>query len=183
MDTRGWASKNVSAEEANNYRPDQISQSDRLVAPQVTAQPAMADAGGYSLPGDVYDTTNPVSTSFNQMSKASSDQARQSAIAGMQQYQTSTPAARPPQSFVQEFDDDYKTYDPSPITNDNAQSQVASNDDDLDDEGVQKTETETMTKDQSGAILNLANNSDLNISTIAREAEKALKSDDVIQLH
>ena len=46
-----------------------------------------------------------------------------------------------------------------------------------------KSNTSTMTEEPSAAILNLANNSDLSVSTLAKQAEQSMPSDTTIELH
>lgn len=201
MDSRGWASKNVDAQDMTSYAPSQVQQSDRLVMPQVMAPLA----GTTSIPNsdDILDpVNNAVASHFDALSQATTENARQAAIASMKEAQVNEvpaiPVAQPPQSYVQERTDPYQStpqsnddstdksqtspaYNPYPNIQQSVLQPIGH------DETVTTTDEPTKipatTKDQSTAILNLANNSDLNVSTIAREAEKALRSDDVIQLH
>lgn len=196
MDSRGWTSKNVGVDEMASYAPAQVSQADRLVIPQANTAPSIPDS---YIPNsqDVMDPiNNPVASHFDELTQQTHDNARQAALATMQAARDNTQTSptltpQPPQSYVQEYND--------PTTNDDddespmyhaypdAMRQAVITPDGDKSESVQIKEElpkiPTTTIDQSTAILNLANNSDLNVSTIAREAEKALHSDEVIQLH
>lgn len=219
MDTRGWASKNVEVQDITSYSAPTVAQSDRLIMPQVVAQPTV-DPIDVHESDDIMDTiNNPVASHFDELSQQSVAQAREAAIASMHQAQanepTQQPLSDPVQSYAQQPINNPPAYQPEPPVQQSpaptpipepAQQPAIQpvEDDDTNIQynpypsikqtvlqplgrepelGTPQTQTPPMTTEQSNAILNLANNSDLNVSTIAREAEKALMNDDVIELH
>lgn len=193
MDSRGWSVKNVDINSPLGTAP--IIESDRLIMPNLQAEPTEIHASDDML--DVFN--NAAAREVDQRMQQTSIQARQDAVLRMQQAQAAT---LPPSN--DQGDDGNVSYNPypssmrqhviAPISGDDASGSGARNQARSPQTaqlgmapgpGTPPTATSPMTQPPSDAILRLANNSDLRVSTIASEAARieALEDDQTIQLH
>jgi hypothetical protein len=180
LDSRGWAAKNVSAQDIPSVvSPQQqggFDQSDRLAMPKV-ANP-IQDQTVIVLPQeDVMDeVNNPVAQNFENLVNKASDQRRQELMEQMRA------AASAPVSPAEEPTPDVN-FNPYPSMQQNVVKPFSQADDSEDSDKIEEPAKPPTAPEASSAILNLANNSDLNVSTIARQAEQAMHSGDTIELH
>ncbi len=169
MDSRGWSSKNVLIPDVGGQQGGALPQaiSDRLAMPaiQQSQSPQMAIDDSDDVMDEMH---NPVAQNFdNLVNQATEDRKAEIRQQMMQQASNSDDGAAP----------DY-----NPYPNDMRQSVVSPAHHSAPQQ-TQKPQDEPVNPDAQGAILNLANNSDLNVSTIARQAEQAMQSGDTIELH
>lgn len=173
LDTRGWASKNVSIPDAAGQAPSPSQSSDRLVMPMV-AQPAPTQQTAVTAQDDVMDVdNNPVAQNFDTLVNKASQDHKAELLRQMQQ-------GTPPQ---QSSDPAAPGYNPYPTDMQQAVIQPSSSDPQPRQDPQPQQQNQPVNPDAQNAILNLANNSDLNVSTIARQAEQAMQSGDTIELH
>lgn len=196
MDSRGWSVKNVDINAPLGTSP--VAQSDRLIMPSQQAEPNEIHAADDML--DVYN--NPMARDVQQKMQATTAHVREEAVQNMRAAQQQ--AAATPQT-QRSNDDTSVAYSPYPS---NMRQHVV---EPLDTSGQRNVSRQQqppaqtnqppaaaqqqnnrdgqsangMTEPTSDAILRLANNSDLRVSTIASEAArvKALEDDQTINLH
>lgn len=174
LDSRGWAAKNVLVQDvAQQGQPtpqQQAVESDRLAMPMV-AQPIQDPAYVVTDKDDVMDVNNnPVAQNFDNLVNKSAEDHKAQLLQQMQQA-TSEPLQDDKSSGV--------TFDPYPDMQQNVIKPAS-------EQASKPAPTIPQTPanpEAQGAIMNLANNSDLNVSTIARQAEQAMESGDTIELH
>ena len=194
LDSRGWTSKNVEVQDvAGSYQVAQ-QYSDRLVVPQALV-PATPDPIDVHSSDDILDVdNNPLAQKFDDLSRVSAQKTREQAISQM-----SAPSS--------EATDNKVNFNPYPDIHQSVVNPIGSNapvdeddhsgmatepkDDRKQEIGNRKQEgeeqnqqnTSVMTPGPTPAILNLSRNDDLNISTLARQAEQSLHDDVTIELH
>ena len=191
MDSRGWSAKNVDITTPLGRAP--VQESDRLIMPTQQAEPTDIHASDDML--DVYN--NPMARDVQQKMQESTQHMRDEAVQNMRQAAATAPA----QTASNDDDVAYNPYPSSmrqhvvsPIGEEKSgdknrarqqapQQQQAPAAPQQNNSGNQSTNG--MTQQPSDAILRLANNSDLRISTIASEAARieALEDDQTISLH
>jgi len=186
LDTRGWASKNVNA--PSSAGPQQLDQSDRLVMPKVMPQTQQNPAMAVGDSDDVLDVGhNAIAQNFDNLVNKSTENRKTQLMEQMRQQLDNPQAVQPsqPQANVPEFNP-YPSMQqhviapggqPDPVPQ---QPQYAPA---PQQQQTQSVQNEPVNPETQNAILNLANNSDLNVSTIARQAEQAMHSGDTIELH
>ena len=184
IDSRGWAIKNI-----NTFGPPRAGDSDRLI--DISGLPLQVPADGTTSADDMMATANPVARQFDTLINEASQAYRQRLIdqlSGMRQEQAAT-----------QVNNDWFMKQPEPPS---AASVPAAQDDpglarQLKDRAPRATPygnlrtlqplgarkaaapmpstpvTKPVTAQSNPAILSLANNNDLNVATLAREAQKA----------
>lgn len=165
MDSRGWATRN--AEYVPNT-PGQVTQpqmiveaSDRLIAP--SQLPSVGDPTEVHEYEDMLDVeNNPTAQNFDMMVQQAAESARTDAIDRMR-LSTNPYASQPPSTSSSPFSNNTNNYQVS-------QQQAQSS-------------TSTVTQPVSPDIIRLAQNSDRNVSSIAREADETLNNNQEISLH
>lgn len=190
LDSRGWAAKNLQGNQVPRYtqQSPQSAQSDRLIMPAI-ATSTMIDN---EAEADVLDAeSNPIGQNFQQLVDQSTAE-RQEIL--RKQFQEAAAMS----ASGEELDDQHLNFNPYPemrqsvVQPRSPQHQVNQPSDDNsvqndDQNSSDDREVSTGETAPTNAILNLANNSDLNVSTIARQAEQAeesaLHSGDTIELH
>lgn len=169
LDTRGWASKNVdvpaAGQQPGGTGVTNVTPSDRLVMPRV-AEPVMPPGMSVGPKDDVMDFNNPVAQNFNNLVNQASESHRAQVVERMKQANSDDDSSNGP------------AYNPYP---DMQQSVVNPNGPQT--QQPQAQQIQPRAPEAQGAIINLANNSDLNVSTIARQAEQAMQNGDTIELH
>jgi uncharacterized coiled-coil protein SlyX len=176
LDTRGWASKNVSIPDAAGLAI-QDSPSDRLVMPMV-AQAVQSPQTTITAQDDVMDEiNNPVAQNFDTLVNKSTEDHRAQLIRQMQQSATQAQASQ------QDPDPVAPGYNPYPADMQQSVVRPQNNDHQVGQNTQAQPQNQPVNTDAQSAIINLANNSDLNVSTIARQAEQAMHSGDTIELH
>lgn len=145
MDTRGWSAKN-----ANLQVPGQVLSGDRLVGAQEL--PRINQPVEIHAADDMLDySNNPVAQTMEQLAQGSVVTARQDAVQSMQQGTPVNPVAQHQSPAV-------ATY-PAGI-----QQKV------IEPKQAAKQSTSSMTEEANPDIIRLSQNSDLNVSTLARQA-------------
>ena len=185
LDTRGWASKNVDVPDVGGQPGAAMpqaaaAQSDRLVMPKIAPAP-QNPAMAVSASDDVMDVqNNPVAQNFDNLVNKSAEDRKQQLMQQMQQ-KASAPADEPAPAYNPYPDMQQQVVAPSgsqpaPETpQPQPQAQAP--------QPAPQPQNQPVTTEAQNAIINLANNSDLNVSTIARQAEQAMQSGDTIELH
>ena len=190
LDSRGWTAKNLQGSQVPRYaqQAEDNTPSDRLIMPAIATNTPVIDD---EATADVLDAeSNPVGQNFQHMVDEGESQ-RQEVL--RKQFQEAAAMS----ANGEELDDQQLNFNPYPDMhqsvvrpssdqNTNQQSSNGAtqedNPSDVNDHSSKPSETAP-----TNAILNLANNSDLNVSTIARQAEQAeeaaLHSGDTIELH
>jgi len=204
MDSRGWSTKNVDL--TTPLGADPLAQSDRLIMPTQPTEPSDLHAADDIL--DVYN--NPTARDVQAKMQSTQQAARDEAVEHMREAQANptpvvtpqtAPAQTPPPAST--GDNNNVQFNPypteihqrvvSPISS--GQRNKARQPDQspasppptaaqpADNSGQQSAST--MTQPPSDAILKLAENSDLRVSTIAKEAARieSLEDDQTIKLH
>ena len=178
LDSRGWAAKNVAvqdvAPQGNQTAMQAAIESDRIAMPKV-ATPVQNQAFAVTASDDVLDVTNnSVAQNFDHLVNQSAEDHKNQLLQQMQQATTGAPATQDdPKSDV--------TFNPYPA--DMQQATITPSVDSAPVQPPQTADNQPVSAEAQGAIINLANNSDLNVSTIARQAEQAMQSGDTIELH
>lgn len=189
IDSRGWASKNVSGIYQN---PLTASDSDRLISTQTLAQ-NVPDEGVDSV--DPYDEqTSPIAQQVDQLLNANnnrhrqqllenlntmrSDKAREAEVEGTQ---VKTQVNLPPENVIENQLKNAYTSSHSPLSNMHAiRTQVSPA------TLASQTSTSKSTTEPNPVIMNLSQRNDLNVNVISNEANRALNggSDEVlVSLH
>ena len=203
MDSRGWSVKNVDINTPLGTAPAVI-ESDRLIMPTQQVEPNEIHASDDML--DMYN--NPAARSVQQRVQQTTSQAREEAVKLMQQAaHTQTSSAQPSVSDSSQSDDvAFNPYPSSmrqhivePLSGSGQRNKARREKQEAEAVSNQPVSqpvppaqnnpavqsTSGMTQPPSDAILRLANNSDLRVSTIASEAARieALEDDTTIKLH
>jgi hypothetical protein len=180
IDTRGWAVKNIETNLYNQQYAYATPSADRLIdMPQYSSQPTIEDSSG----NDVLDEYSNPNIQNIDMLMANAEQAHhQQLVSMMQQSSSAVTAQAPPQQPIEPQQQWFAQ--PEPQTADAQQSTpiqpIATS---VISQPVEPTVTpdNTMTQPPDTAILELANNDDLSVATIARQADKAVaQSDDEV---
>ena len=176
LDTGGWDSKHLGAQttEPQDGGVMTVQASDRLVMPM--AQPETSNPATAITPqDDVMDAThNPVAQNFDTLVNKATQDRKSQLIAQMQQAVSEAPPASDA--------DGSPSFNPYPemrqhVINPGGPPPAAP------PFAPTAQPNQPVDPEAQSAILNLANNSDLNVSTIARQAEQAMQSGDTIELH
>lgn len=179
LDSRGWAAKNAVADTVAYADQSAMmgQNSDRLVMPQITAT-SSNQAVTTTAEEDVLDTdNNPIGQNFEEMVHKA-EESRKEALRQQMQSVASGAVAAAAEPHVD--------YNPYPEMQQNTIQPLGSKPKQKQVQQIEEPPKQPSEQAPSDAILNLANNSDLNVSTIARQAEKAenaLQSGDTIELH
>lgn len=194
IDSRGWAIKNVGADAYNQSSRFGVNDSDRLIDPLSMPRP-VPDYDVQASDDILDESSNPVAQQFATMITSSTEAHRQQLIEELSNVRAqhavagqATPswfaapaitAASPP-ATDQMTDEAALT---SRLQQQAASQQLATGHlrnlqphDDQQNSGV-STPSQPVTAPPDPAILKLANNNDLNVATLAREAKKAKDSD------
>ncbi len=178
LDSRGWASKNLAGEQIPRFNQQEI-YSDRLVMPQVA--PSQTQAVTTSPEEDVLDVdNNPIGQNFQHMVDEANVH-RQETI--RQQFQEAATMS----ANGEQVDDAHLNFNPYPEMQQRVITpnpfEVAAAQQPIPQTSEEPAQTQASDSMPMDAILNLAASNDLNVSTLARQAEQALHSGDTIQLH
>ena len=201
MDSRGWSTKNVDLTTPLGANP--LAQSDRLIMPTQQAEPSDIHASDDML--DYYN--NPMARDVQAKMQSTQQAAREEAVEHMREAQADPSPAAPVQvapSQAASTTDGNVQFNPYPTdihqhvvnplsSGDRNKARQQSNQPPTkpasaptppsDNRGEQSAST--MTQPPSDAILKLAENSDLRVSTIAKEAARieSLEDNQIINLH
>lgn len=196
LDSGGWSSKHTTMQAGvapvdQTYQPAVLMSygipSDRLVAQPVYPMEVQDHAFDVGAENDVLDVdNNPVAQNFNNLVAASEQNRRALLMQQMQQaaqqYQQPSPA-QPAQPFNAPIP-------PQPVNsglNQTPSTQYQNGNTaytDYNQNLPQQNTTQDLGTVQNSRIIDLANNTDLNVSTIARQAEQAMMhSGETIELH
>ena len=185
MDTRGWSAKNTTLQESGAIAM-QLQQSDRIAVPNAQQQPTEVHQSDDIFASGVSSPTQ----NLTQMSQDMQERARQQAISQMQasaSQKSESPKVHkaspdgsqqgvPTVQTVQQNSDF-----PTPIPNPQNSSQQVTQSKPPQTTGDKSSST--MTTDVPADIINLSNNNDRSIESIAKEADEILESGDTISLH
>ena len=174
IDTRGWAIKDANINLTDNNSTSSTPNADRLIGP--SDLPTEVSGIDIQAADDMLDPeNNPVAMHFTEMISSASEQRRGKILDMIRQTNPHDPKQPLPAIILdstRKKKQDWFLQSPTSI-NQQAQkkttkltAQVSSNS----PEPVTTTNTRTMTPQLSPGILKLANNNDLNVATIARQA-------------
>ena len=189
LDSRGWTAKNVEVQDVTRSLESQRATTDRLVMPQVL-YPATPDPIDIHQSDDILDVAhNPVAQNFDALAAKATQAAKDEAISHMHQAEDVdgdvkyNPYPEMQQTKIkplsEQNDPSPSPPPPAPAPADEPPAQAPTTTDEPPAEPA-------VTEQPSAAILNLAQNSDLNVSTIARQAEEQMHDvhdDETVQLH
>lgn len=171
LDTRGWDSKHVDPLNTTDTSQVAVMSSDRLVMPETPANDTSPSLQVQDK-DDVMDVaSNPVAQNFDSLVNKSTQARKSQLMDQMRQAMSRDPGSEMP-SFNPYPEMQQHVVDPNGKQAQNDQPAQAP-----------QKQNQPVNTDAQNAILNLANNSDLNVSTIARQAEQAMHSGDTIELH
>lgn len=181
MDTRGWSVKNIDGQTSDSDYGQSVYASDRVYTPAQTYQ----EPNDVHSSDDVMDSSSQVYQNFSQLSQENTNNIRQQAIQNMTavtQQMSNQPNSYESSSSYEEKED---------LNSTNSQTTSKETKDHLqevdDQEPKQKNEeiksTSTMTQSVPPDIINLSQDNNRSVSSIAKEADDILHDNESISLH